>query len=42
MGDDDERAFAPVEIGDLNAVDLEVLQGHRFLPFRHSGEPGIQ
>ena len=29
MGDDDERAFAPVEIGDLNAVDLEVLQGHR-------------
>jgi hypothetical protein len=30
MGDDDERAFAPVEIGDLNAVGLEALHGHRF------------
>jgi hypothetical protein len=37
MGDDDERAFALVEIGDLNAVGLEALQGHRpFLNRNHS------
>ncbi len=29
MGDDDERTFALVEIGDLDAVDSHLLEGHR-------------
>jgi hypothetical protein len=29
MGDDDERPVASVEIGDLDATDHHLLQGHR-------------